>query len=98
MSKTLKTRILLKTDLTENWEKANDSFIPKRGEVCIYLDRIKTDELDENGESIFIPGIKVGDGSSYINELEFIGEIYITTEEIEEMTNIKIYNPREVRL
>ena len=69
MSKNLKARILLKSDLTENWEKAIDSFIPKRGEVCIYLDKTRTGEFDKDGNPIFIPGIKVGDGISYINEL-----------------------------
>ena len=75
----LKTRILLKSDTTENWEKAANSFIPKKGEVCIYLDRIQL----EDGS--YIPGIKVGDGSSYVNELEFMGEEYISNEEIDEI-------------
>ena len=98
MSKNLKTRILLKSDLTENWEKANNSFVPKRGEVCIYLDRFRTGEFDEDGAPIFIPGIKVGDGTSFINELEFIGEDYISNEEIDEIFSTKIYSGEEIRL
>lgn len=77
MAKTIKTRVLLKTDFTENWNKAANSFIPKEGEVCIYLDRIQL----EDGS--YIPGIKVGDGTSYINELEFINDDYITNAQID---------------
>lgn len=78
-SKTLKTRILLKTDTTANWEKAANSFIPKEGEVCIYSDRFQLED------GTYVPGIKVGDGSSYINELEFMGDDYISNEEIDEI-------------
>lgn len=88
MAKTIKTRVLLKTDFTENWNKAANSFIPKEGEVCIYLDRIQL----EDGS--YIPGIKVGDGTSYINELEFINDDYITNAQIDALFNsnlIKFY-------
>ena len=78
-SKTLKTRILLKTDTTTNWEKAANSFIPRAGEVCVYSDRFQLED------GTYVPGIKVGDGSSYINELEFIGEEYISEEEIDSL-------------
>ena len=78
-NKTLKTRILLKTDTTANWDKAADSFIPKEGEVCIYSDRIQLDD------GSYVPGIKVGDGTSYINELEFMGDEYISNEEIDSL-------------
>ena len=77
-SKTLKTRILLKTDTTANWDKATN-FIPKVGEVCIYSDRFQLDA------GTYVPGIKVGDGSSYIHELEFMGDDYISNEEIDSL-------------
>ena len=79
MTNTIKTRILLKTDTTANWDKAANSFIPKEGEVCVYLDRFQLDD------GSYVPGIKVGDGTSYINELEFIGDEYINKEEIDEI-------------
>ena len=78
-NKTLKTRILLKTDTTVNWEKAAYSFIPKEGEVCIYSDRFQLED------GTYVPGIKVGDGSSYINELEFMGDAFISNEEIDKI-------------
>lgn len=75
MANTIKSRVLLKTDITANWEKATN-FIPKVGEVCIYSDRFQLDD------GTYVPGIKVGDGTSYISELEFMGDEYITNEEI----------------
>ena len=78
MANTIKSRILLKTDTTANWEKATN-FIPKEGEVCIYLDRFQLDD------GTYVPGIKVGDGTSYISELEFMGDEYISNEDIDEI-------------
>ena len=75
MSGTTKTRILLKTDTSANWEKAakaTNPFIPKLGEICIYSDRFQLED------GTWVPGIKVGDGSSNIEELEFMGEEYIS--------------------
>ena len=81
MPNAIKTRVLLKSDTVENWDKAANSFIPKLGEVCIFLDRILLDD------GSYIPGIKVGDGLSYINELEFINDNYISNEDIDELLN-----------
>ena len=78
MANTIKSRVLLKTDTTANWEKATN-FIPKVGEVCIYSDRFQLDD------GTYVPGIKVGDGTSYISELEFMGDDYISNEEIDEI-------------
>ena len=78
MTNTIKSRILLKTDTTENWEKATN-FIPKKGEICIYSDRFQLKD------GSYVPDIKVGDGTSYINELEFIGNEYISNKEIDSL-------------
>jgi len=78
MANTIKSRILLKTDTTLNWNKATN-FIPKKGEICIYSDRFQLDD------GSYVPGIKVGDGTSYINELEFMGDEYISNEEIDSL-------------
>lgn len=78
MTDTIKTRILLKTDTTANWEEAIN-FIPQKGEICIYSDRFQL----EDGS--YVPGIKVGDGTSFINELKFISENCISNSEIDEL-------------
>lgn len=58
----IKTRIQLKNDTEENWNKAT-SFIPLKGELIIYL----TDEAHPFSR------LKVGDGVTPVTELPFVG-------------------------
>lgn len=67
----IKSRIQLKYDTLENWEKATN-FIPKKGEICIYSD---------------VPALKVGDDETLINDLPFIGDELISEEEIRSLFN-----------
>lgn len=55
--KTLKSRVLMKNDTAENWAKA-ENFIPKKGEIIVYNNKPQM--------------IKVGDGSTNVNDLPFI--------------------------
>lgn len=55
------TRIQLKNDTEENWNKAVN-FVPLDGEVIIY-------DTDENHEK---PRIKIGDGVTVVNDLPFM--------------------------
>lgn len=57
--KTLKARLLMKTDTSANWAKATN-FIPKAGEIIIYSD-------DERK-------IKVGDGLTKVSSLKFVSQ------------------------
>ena len=87
---TKKTRILMKTDTTSNWEKAVN-FTPLLGEICIYSDGIATNDFDEEGNQIFSPGIKIGDGETLIKNLPFINEIKaISLEEINKICGSSI--------
>ena len=54
---------------TEYWN--NERSIPDEGEIIIYSD-YKTIERD--GVSINVPGIKIGSGNAYVQDLAFIGE------------------------
>lgn len=56
-SKTLTSRVVNKHDTSTNWAKAT-SFIPKAGEIVVYDDLKK---------------IKVGDGTTTVGSLDFIG-------------------------
>lgn len=58
---TIKTRIQLKSDIEANWRLASD-FIPKRGELIIY---------SADGTHSY-SRLKVGDGSTRVNDLPFI--------------------------
>ena len=60
--KNLNTRIINKHDTEENWLKATN-FIPKAGEMIIY-------DADANNP---LPRMKIGNGVSYVGDLEFVG-------------------------
>lgn len=59
--KTVKIRLVLKHDTEENWVKAAN-FIPKQGEVIIY----------DKDDSHTYTRVKVGDGTTKVNDLPFI--------------------------
>lgn len=67
---TVNARISHKSDTTEHWNAAR-SFIPLRGEIIIYTDAGQMD--DGYGNTINVPGIKVGDGNAYLIDLPFVG-------------------------
>ena len=60
-NKTFQGRIVQKHDTNANWEKATN-FIPLKGEIILY------DDLNE---------IKIGDGTTKINDLDFFASAII---------------------
>lgn len=60
----------IKCETTEYWNNAV-GYIPKPGEIIIYSD-YKTKEVD--GQIINVPGIKIGSGNGYVQDLEFLNE------------------------
>ena len=58
--KEIKSRIILKHDIEENWNKA-ESFIPKQGEIIIY-------DTDDN---FTYSRMKIGDGVTNVINLPF---------------------------
>ena len=58
------------TDTTENWN-SKLSYIPLRGDVIIYSDNGQI--TDQYGETINVPGVKIGDGNAYLIDLPFVG-------------------------
>lgn len=69
-TKTLNTRLKLKTKKTAEWA-LETTFVPLKGEVVVYSDhQTKT----EGGQTIDIPGFKVGDGNAYVVDLPFVSE------------------------
>ena len=74
----LDARIMSKHDTTANWNNAR-GFIPMPGEVIIYDDyQVKTWQVEEYGEIVTktknIPGIKIGTGNAYVQDLGFVDE------------------------
>lgn len=45
-------------------------YIPKAGEIIIYSDY---QTIEEDGQTIYIPGIKIGSGNAYVQDLAFLG-------------------------
>lgn len=74
----VQARIQSKHDTTANWDAAI-GFIPLAGEIIIYDDwKTKTWTTEEYGETvtktIYIPGIKIGSGNAYVQDLGFVDE------------------------
>ena len=59
-----------KAKTTAEWN-ATSGFIPEAGEVIVYTDY---QTVTEGGETRCIPGIKIGSGNAYVQDLVFVGE------------------------
>lgn len=70
-SKFYQTRLLMRHDLTVNWERAVN-FVGLAGEIIIYDDH---DSIGEGVNKINVPGIKVCDGKTKIKDLPFIDDV-----------------------
>ena len=74
MSATINTRIKFKRDTTQHWNDAR-GFIPLQGELIIYNDYktvVKT--IDGTVRNMQVPGIKIGDGLTYVQDLPFVDD------------------------
>lgn len=63
-------RIQLKRDTTAHWNAAI-GFVPLQGEFIIYTD---ARQIEQDGEIIKIPGVKIGDGNAYVQDLPFVDD------------------------
>ncbi len=68
-------RIKSKHDTTANWNAAI-GFIPLAGEIIIYDDYKTVETTNQYGEAVtrYIPGIKIGSGNAYVQDLQFVGD------------------------
>jgi hypothetical protein len=62
--------LVIHYNTTEYWNNAR-GFIPAPGAIVIYSD-YQTKEVE--GETVYIPGIKIGSGNGYVQDLAFIGD------------------------
>ena len=68
----VETRIQIKRDITAHWNNARD-FIPLEGEIIVYTDyKQTTKEVAGETVTVNIPGIKVGTGNAYVQDLPFV--------------------------
>ena len=74
MSATIGARLQLKRESTQYWNEAL-GFIPLEGELIVYNDYKTTQkEIDGVETTVNVPGIKIGDGMAYVQDLPFVGE------------------------
>lgn len=72
MSATINSRIQNKKDTTANWNAAR-GFVPLAGEVIIYTDyKTIRKEIDGEMTDVHVPGVKIGDGQTYVQDLPFV--------------------------
>ena len=69
MATRYKSKFLVRRDTTANWNAHRD-FVPMSGEIIVYTDYGST--FDEQGNTVNVPGIKIGDGNAYCIDLPFI--------------------------
>lgn len=65
------TRLLMRHDLTVNWERAVN-FVGLAGEIIIYDDH---DSIGEGENKVNVPGLKVCDGQTKLKDLPFIDDV-----------------------
>lgn len=58
------------TNTTAYWN-AHRTYIPKKGEVIIYSDG---GSITQDGQTIYIPKIKIGTGNDYLGQLPFVNQ------------------------
>lgn len=54
---------------TAYWDE-QIGYIPEAGVIIIYSDY---DHYEKDGQTIYVPGLKVGSGNAYVQDLAFIG-------------------------
>ena len=100
-----KTRIKLKRDTTENWNNAQ-GFIPLQGELIIYTDYKQiTKEVYGEPVTIDVPGLKIGTGNAYVQDLAFVDDelrnklmAHIENEEIHTTLEEKLFWNNKVNI
>lgn len=65
----------VKCNTTAYWDAAF-GFVPAPGEIIVYTDHDSIEEVGENDEIIVrdVPGIKIGTGNAYVQDLVFVDE------------------------
>lgn len=82
--------VVVKT--TAEWNETL-GYIPAKGEIVIYSDYR---QVEKDGQMIDVPGIKIGSGNAYVQDLAFAGEAQIDIDIYEHINNTSIHtNPTE---
>lgn len=63
-------RAVARSNTTAYWDAAI-GYIPEEGEIIIYTDH---KAIEKGGQTIYVPGIKIGSGNGYIQDLAFLDD------------------------
>ena len=62
---------IVSENTTAGWAE-QPTYVPRAGEIIVYTDHTQT--TDEQGNTIDLPDVKIGDGSAYVVDLPFISD------------------------
>lgn len=68
--KTINGRVKFKRNTTAFWNEQR-GFVPLDGEAIIYTDHRN---IGTEQEPVWVPGLKIGDGDAYVQDLPFIDD------------------------
>lgn len=75
------TNVVCKT--TAEWNETI-GYVPAVGEIIVYTDY---KQVEKDGEMVDVPGIKIGSGNAYVQDLMFVGDVAIDTQILEDHIN-----------
>lgn len=68
---------------TAEWNETI-GYVPAVGEIIVYTDY---KQVEKDGEMVDVPGIKIGSGNAYVQDLMFVGDVAIDTQILEDHIN-----------
>ena len=83
------TNVVCKT--TAEWN-ATRGYVPAKGEIIVYTDYR---QVEKDGQLVDVPGIKIGSGNAYVQDLMFAGESQVDIEIKEHILNKDIHTNLE---
>ena len=78
---------------TEYWN-SKQGYVPAKGEIIVYSDH---STIEKDGQIIDVPGIKIGSGNGYVQDLVFIDD-GISDALLDHINNTTIHVSSEDRL
>ena len=64
------TSVSVQYGTTEYWN-SQIGYVPAKGEIIVYSDY---DTTEKDGQTVDVPGIKIGSGNGYVQDLSFVNE------------------------
>lgn len=83
-----KNNLIYYSKTTQQWN-SDISFISQKNVLYLYMD-YKT--IEKDGSEVFIPGLKIGDGTTYLVDLPFLNDVSDFNQQIlDHINNLSIH-------